>query len=206
MGFVLSFHLVVCFLFFLPASFALCFALLLGVGVRWAMASSGSDRSSSGDADAISRAVAEACKAQEWSKGIRLLNKLPDTITSPRLLWYVFYVCMYAWHPCTTIVRPPSSPFSWNLLHCCPLGGERECVLRLVWCGWRARGLLLFCDHCSLFLSIWVSVCLSLSLSSLSFLFPTSFCFSSVCLVFFPTQANGFSEDSHFCIKAQSGR
>jgi hypothetical protein len=84
------------------------------------------------------------------------------------------------------------------------LGGERECVLRLVWCGWRARGLLLFCDHCSLFLSIWVSVCVSLS--SLSILFPTSFCFSSVCLVFFPTQANGFSEDSHFCIKAQSGR
>ncbi len=129
------------------------------------MASSGSDRSSSGDADAISRAVAEACKAQEWSKGIRLLNKLPDTITSPRLLWYVFYVCMYAWHPCTTIVRPPSSPFSWNLLHCCPLGGERECVLRLVWCGWSARGLLLFCDHCNLFLSIWVSLSLSLSLS-----------------------------------------
>jgi hypothetical protein len=98
------------------------FDLVLGVWVRWSMASS-----VSGDADAISRAVAEACKAQEWSKGIRLLNKLPDTITSPRLLWYVFYFCMYVcMHPCTTIVRPPSSPFSWNLLHCCPLGGERE--------------------------------------------------------------------------------
>lgn len=128
-AFVLSFHLVVasCSSSPRPLLFALlCFALLVGVRVRWAMASSVSDRSS-GDADAISRAVAEACKAQEWSKGIRLLNKLPDTITSPRLLWYVFYACMYVcMHPCTTIVRPPSSPFSWNLLHCCPLGGERE--------------------------------------------------------------------------------
>jgi glycopeptide antibiotics resistance protein len=128
-----------CFLFFLPASFALCFALLcfallLGVGVRWAMASSGSDRSS-GDADAISRAVAEACKAQEWSKGIRLLNKLPDTITSPRLLWYVFYmsVCMlvpmYHHRPSSFIAiqleLASLLPFGW---------GERMCVeTSVVW-------------------------------------------------------------------------
>ncbi len=143
-AFVLSFFpFGCCFLFFLLASFALCFALLVGVGVgvrvrvRWAMASSVSD-SSSGDADAISRAVAEACKAQEWSKGIRLLNKLPDTTTSPRLLWYVFYVCMYVcMHPCTTIVRPPSSPFSWNFTSLLPFGwGERMSVeTSVVWCG-----------------------------------------------------------------------
>jgi hypothetical protein len=33
------------------------------------------------------RAVAEACKKQEWSKAIRIINSIAEVNTSPLLLW-----------------------------------------------------------------------------------------------------------------------